>query len=148
MCTGDQKSNKPAGQSPSFYLLIAYIRSYHLFNIWEKHVTKVFCCFYRKLCWQIINGTHQNTRAFNAERENTAPLNNFSFILVISHLSKLFSMMIFNTLFHCTKYKGMQNELKAISPVMNNMLISIIHTKWTVNCCTLRHKFYRSSSVC
>lgn len=81
--TGDQKSNKPAGQSPNFYLLVAYIRSYHFFNIWEKHVTKVFCCFYRKLCWQIINGTHQNTRAFNTERENTAPLNNFSFILVL-----------------------------------------------------------------
>lgn len=31
---------------------------------------------------------------------------------------------------------------------MSNMLVSIIHTKWVVNCCTLSHKFYRSSSIC
>lgn len=47
-----------------------------------------------------------------------------------------------------TSYNGKQYKVRALPPVMSNMLVSIIHTKWVVNCCTLSHEFYRSSSIC
>lgn len=84
-----RKATKKQIKVWAFYLLNGYIRPYHLFNIWEKHIAKVLCCFYRKLSWQIVNGTHQNPRAFHTERENMALLNYFALVPERHHLSQV-----------------------------------------------------------
>lgn len=71
--TEDQNVHKI---TPKFYLkpqrcCWCYQSTYHFFNIRVKHVSKVFCRFNWKLCWQIVNGTHQNPRAFHTRRINT-----------------------------------------------------------------------------
>lgn len=149
MYTGDQKSNKQTDQILSLLPSCrTHTSSYHLFNIREKHIPKVLCCFYRKLSWQIVNGTHQNPWAFNTEREKTALLNYF-LAPERHHLSEVLETHdIFNIMLHSTSYNGKQYKVRALPPVVSNMLVSIIHTKWVVNCCTLSHKFYRSSSIC
>lgn len=48
----------------------SYQPPYHFFNIRVKHVSKIFRSLNWKLCWQIVNGTHQNPRAFNTRRSN------------------------------------------------------------------------------
>lgn len=48
----------------------SYQPPYHFFNIRVKHVPEIFRSLNWKLCWQIVNGTHQNPGAFNTRRIN------------------------------------------------------------------------------
>lgn len=49
----------------------SYQSPYHFFNIRVKHVSKIFRRLNWKLCWQIVDGTHQNPGAFNTRRSNS-----------------------------------------------------------------------------
>lgn len=68
--TEDQNIHKITPKSYLKPQRCCYQSAYHFFNIRVKHVSKVFGRFDWKLCRQIVNGAHQNPRAFDARRSN------------------------------------------------------------------------------